>query len=167
MLIAIDKPFILLDIDNCIADDSWRIQHIRWDEPDQSKRYHKYHQLSPWDKVHNKELFERQKRHIVIMTSRPYAYEHMTRFWLHQAGCLVAIIKMRRNDDHRPSLEVKEEQLNELGRVHNIFPKDIHCAHDDREDIIDMYRKNGIDAERVCIHDVCAYTNTLTGEKHG
>ena len=37
--------FIILDLDNCIADDQWRISRINWQHKDPMRRYHDYHSL--------------------------------------------------------------------------------------------------------------------------
>jgi hypothetical protein len=65
---------------------------------------------------------------------------------------------MRGESDHRPSVVLKSWQLSMLMTSCSI--SDIHCAYDDREDVVKMYRRVGINAEVVKIHDSDAYNKS-------
>ena len=69
---------IILDLDNCIADDSWRIPKINWAAEDPLNRYHDYHSLSGFDTAHNHDLYINTRCDIVIFTARPIMYRALT-----------------------------------------------------------------------------------------
>jgi len=149
---------IILDIDNCIADDSWRISRINWEIEDPLNRYHDYHSLSGFDFSYNHDLFARSKDDIIIMTARPIMYRALTEEWLRRHGVPFQLLMMRDMEDHRHSVELKRNQLMALFANTDIKAGDIAGAFDDRADVIEMYSTFGIPAQVRSIHDVCAYT---------
>jgi hypothetical protein len=153
------KQYIILDIDNCIADDAWRIPHIEHSNADHFHRYHKYHSLAPWDICFNKNLFYKAKLAqigILLFTSRPVFYRHSTEEWLRRQGINYHALLMRNDIDHRSSAEVKQEQLSWL-HEYDVGLQQIVAAYDDREPIVKMYKNFGINAEVIAIHEVDAY----------
>lgn len=151
--------FIVLDLDNCIADDQWRIPKINWQKKDPMDRYHEYHSLSGFDRAGNKDLFQKTKHDIIILTARPVHYAPITMEWLNRQHIKPFALVMRNNDDHCPSVELKRKQMGWLMHLYGVNHKDIECAYDDRMDVVEMYLQHGIVAEVRAIHDTCAYTN--------
>jgi len=149
--------FIILDLDNTIANDEWRIKAIDWDCESMFDRYHNYHLLSAFDRPGNLCLFKNSKHDIVIFTARPIHYQAATVEWLVRNGVKVKHLFMRGNDDHQHSVALKEGQLKRLIAFHGIAKNSIACAYDDRPDVIEMYRRNGVAAEQVSIHSNCSY----------
>jgi hypothetical protein len=145
---------IILDLDNCVADDGWRIPRVNWRARDNFERYHPYHALAPWDAVANEWTYS--GREAVVMTSRPVAYREATEEWMRRALIRCRHLLMRNNADHRPSLAVKRDQLNALYHYGIDPERDIEMAYDDRADIIAMYVAQGIKATRVAIHNLTA-----------
>ena len=150
---------IILDIDNCIADDSWRIPRINWEAQDPLNRYHDYHSLSAFDTAHNHELYINTRCDIVIFTARPIMYRSITEEWLKRHGVGYQLLMMRDMDDHCHSVELKRKQLMALFNNTDIKAGDIVGAFDDRPDVIAMYATFGIPSQVKSVHDVCAYTN--------
>lgn len=158
----------LWDLDNCLADDSWRINFINWSAADLDVRYHDYHRLCSGDTVCNLSRFfavhNDNDIEPVFVTARPERVRTMTKSWIrsHITGTFPddAMLLMRGNRDHTPSLALKREL------VHGLRTRDwgdsglqIVTAFDDRPDIVAMYREQfGIDAHVLAIHSVCAYT---------
>lgn len=155
---------IILDIDNCIADDSWRIPRINWQTDNPIWRYHDYHSLSGFDTAHNHELYINTRHDIVIFTARPIMYQAITMEWLKRHGVGHQFIMMREMDDHCHSVELKEKQLNALFANTNVKAEDIVGAFDDRPDVVAMYATFGIPSQVKFVHDVCAYTKPLEEE---
>jgi hypothetical protein len=147
---------IILDLDNCIASDAWRIPRINWQQSDPDRRYHDYHSLSAFDSVGNRDLFE-GRSDIIILTARPVTFKAMTIEWLRRSGVPFKDILMRNVGDHRPSAKLKEVQLNWLTE-YAVGLSDIEWAADDRQDVLDMYASYGIPGKLRAIHNVCAYT---------
>lgn len=149
----------ILDLDNCIANDEWRIQHINWSETNPTARYHTYHGLAAFDEPGNTDLFNVFVPHdIVIFTARPSFYEAPTAEWLRRNGVNFKALFMRPNNNHTHSKELKRTFLTALINEFGVNPGDIFRAYDDREDVVEMYKKLGIPAEVRKIHDTCAYT---------
>lgn len=147
---------IILDIDNCIADDEWRIPHVDWKRTDPMARYRKYHELSPWDVVRNMVLYYHEPE-CLVLTARPVLYRIATEEWLRRAGVRALHLVMRNNDDHRPSLDVKRQQVRWLVEHYDVKLDSIRIAYDDRPEIVAMYQSLGIPAEVRAIHNTTAY----------
>lgn len=145
---------IVLDLDNTIANDSWRIQFIDWDAPTKFEQYHAYHQLSAFDEVGNDSLFW-NRRDVAIFTARPIHYHALTKEWLKRKGIACQRLFMRPEGNELHSRDLKEAMLVALM---NEGVK-IDAAYDDRSDVVEMFQQYGIAARCVRIHDVCAYTN--------
>jgi len=150
---------IILDLDNCIANDEWRIKEIDWEQENPTARYHNYHGLAAFDEPGNTDLFNCLVPHdIVIFTARPKFYGAPTAEWLKRNGINFSLLFMRDNNDHTHSKELKRRFLVELIQGMGVDPGKIVCAYDDRDDVVEMYKKLGIPAEVRKIHDTCAYT---------
>lgn len=134
----------LVDLDGCISDDRWRRELIR-EEGDPFDRFHAYHLGLHRDAAVNLHEID-PDLDVVVVTARPCLYAEMTLDWLREvAGIQPRYILHRNNHDHRPSVEVKREQVGWLFSYnlnYNVNPEDIAAAIDDREDIINMYREH-------------------------
>ncbi len=150
---------IILDLDNCISDDRHRIPRINWQQKDKFRRYHDYHLLSAFDELGNEDLVFGHTHEIVIFTARPVMYCALTTEWLRRNDVQFKHLLMRNDDDHSQSVELKKKQLGWLTSLYGIAKSDIFLAVDDREDVVDMYKSNGVDAILRSIHNVCAYTD--------
>jgi hypothetical protein len=158
---------IILDLDNCISDDAWRIRYINWSEENPLRRYHDYHLLAGFDRVGNQELFINTPHNIIVLTARPLMYRAITEEWLRRARIVPAVLMMRDNDDHQHSRDLKRQQLKFVMERYSVPAEAIACAYDDRPDVIDMYRELGVAAEVRFIHDQCAYTNPNQRSQNG
>ncbi len=153
------KKHIIIDLDNCVADDSWRIPRINWQKSNPIERYHDYHSLSGFDRPGNLDIFvEHRDAAVVVFTARPVLYHAVTEEWLRRTRIPFEYIVMRNNADHRHSLELKRTMLNWLPDMYGIPLESIVAAYDDRPDVVAMYKEHGIDGRRREIHNVCAYT---------
>lgn len=160
---------IIVDLDNCIADDSWRIPRINWQKRDPLERYHDYHSLAAFDKLCNEDILFGARAgvdQIVVFTARPTMYHAATEEWLRRNNVPFKHLIMRNNNDNRPSLELKRTMLHWLPELYGVPWGSIVAAYDDRPDVVEMYRKHHLPGYVRAIHDVCAYTppsnNTLT-----
>lgn len=136
--------YILLDIDNCISDDEWRIPYIKendWEE---------YHSNASLDKASNLHVVlcaQQIGADIIVVTGRPEQFREQTASWLILNGVIPSALLMRPNDSKLPSPQLKRELIEglDLGKC--------YCAYDDRQDVIDMYRSIGLKADRIFIHE--------------
>lgn len=159
-------PAIILDLDNCIADDAWRIPLIDWAQSDMDARYHAYHACAYYDEPHTGWIEETVTNlganflgmRAFVLTSRPARYAELTQRWL-AARCpalTLGAVMMRNVGDHRPSVALKRDQIVALldpNNEYGVRKQDILFAADDRADICQMYMELGIAATQQAIHD--------------
>lgn len=152
---------VIFDLDNCLADDAWRIKLIDWSQTNPGERYALYHSACRKDKTNPVSLgvFNRYKdtHRLFFFTARPVGVEEETRHWIECNLTHEYNLIMRNNGDHRPSVQLKREMVASLPE-YGVKVEDIAHAYDDREDIVAMYRELAIPATVLKIHDVCAYT---------
>lgn len=137
---------ILLDLDNCISNDLWRVPMIKHDAKDP---YHLYHMRAIYDEMGNAFLL-RTSHKIVIVTGRPNRYRDLTMKWLTKQGIGPQAVLMREDGDHRPAAQSKTDL------VMNYILQTNHAimhAFDDRQDVIQAYWNMGLKATRIWIHN--------------
>lgn len=146
--------YIILDLDNCISDDAWRVPKIRFDVSDLNQRYHDYHMLSSFDAERNTHLTIGHD--VIISTSRPQYYESITRCWLYKHGIAPAMLFMRKDYDHRQARILKREHYDAMmgANLNGLWP---FCAYDDSPEVIAMYRDMNVNAKQICINDADQY----------
>lgn len=146
-------PYIIVDLDNCISNDCWRQEAIKRDTLDFAKRYEVYHSLMPFDLFHNRHLVDRSNDGYknVINTGRPERYRAMTETWLKRNDIDFLYLIMRPDSAlHIPTVLVKEQNLIALLQRTEDY---VVSAYDDRHDVIEMYTRHHIKAERIAIFD--------------
>jgi hypothetical protein len=158
--------YVIFDLDNCLADDRWRLSLIDWSATHMDLRYDAYHRASAGDPVGNRARFigHMEAGHVpIFLTARPVTVMESTRDWIERE--LVPpgrnyLLMMRNRNDQRSSVLIKADQLRALSNpnTHNVDLRQIERAYDDRLDIVEMYRAAGIAADVLKIHDVCAVT---------
>ena len=148
----------IVDLDNCIADDAWRIPSINWQKINPMERYHDYHSLSGFDGIGNRDIVDREGVENIIFTARPVMYRAITEEWLKRHNVPYKFLVMRNNNDHQHSASLKRQMFYWLPAMYDVAWTDIVAAYDDRPDVVEMFRAHKIDAHVRAIHDVCAYT---------
>lgn len=138
-----------VDLDNCIADDSWRWHLFELHLPLPNERYTRYHDacgLDVPDNLHVLAEIKRNRYKVIIFTSRPEAVRIKTEKWLMKWGINYEHLLMRPDDNHEPSTVLKRRMLCEMLPL--IAPEyEIQLAIDDRMDILNMYQQEGV---RIC-----------------
>lgn len=163
------RQYVIFDIDNCLADDSWRIPRINWSTKNPGLRYAGYHDACLGDSAGNIGVFEGwvvgHGCTPIFITARPNCVREKTVNWLRRhlpgLGANEELILIMRNDndnDHSPSLLLKQMAVTQLAFEEGFTLNQVQVAFDDRDDIVQMYRALGIRAEILKIHDICAYT---------
>ena len=151
----------IVDLDGCISDDRWR-RHLILPAPVQNNsHFEEYHRLGHADNSVNLHEIVPEVP-IVIITTRPLTYYTATLRWVVAAiQSQPHAIIMRNPNDHRPSLEIKREQVQWLWDPNMVYgadgPHEIISAIDDQEKIVAMYRENGIPARVVRIGEEHVY----------
>lgn len=146
--------YAIFDLDNCLADDAWRVETIKHECADVFEKYDSYHCLAIMDKLANaNKLYAHANDKIIILTARPECYRAMTEKWLLKHWVKYTMLLMRPNDSHEHSAVLKLKLIKE----HGINPEEISCAYDDRQDVIDAYKSIGINASVLKINDIDYY----------
>jgi uncharacterized HAD superfamily protein len=150
---------VIFDLDNCIADDEWRLHMIRGEsESDNFQRYREYHENCGDDVCRIPVSDDRQSTHymimsgeydVVIITARPVEYSDLTEEWLLRNGIEYTHLLMRQKGDFRSSIMVK---FDAIVKTNDLRVEDIELAVDDRLDILNMYSQFGIPTRHVQIN---------------
>jgi uncharacterized HAD superfamily protein len=151
------STYVILDLDNTIADDAWRIPSINWQWSNPTHRYHDYHSLAAFDELGNQDLVWGHGHKLLIFTARPVHYAALTHQWLQRKGVAAEHVIMRNDGDRRSSVQLKATMLDWLHH-YDVDLRDVVGAYDDRPDVVEMYKARGIPAEVRSIHNICAYT---------
>lgn len=153
---------VILDIDNTISDDGWRIRYIAWGHPSGDARYEEYHRRAGYDFAKHRHLVREQHPDAtpVFMTGRPNKFREYTARWLEKNYLVPGRpyhLLMRNDGDARSAVLIKEEMLLAWLPHYGVELRSILGAYDDRKDIINMYRRHGVPAEVLAIHNKDAY----------
>jgi len=144
--------YIIIDLDNTISDDSWRINRIDWSKEDDLARYNDYNLLSGFDIAGNEWLFQDNDHEVVVLSSRPEFYAPITVQWLKSIDIEPIFLIMRENGDNSTPAELKQKQLQSFYNVMRATAADVIGAYDSDSESVEMYIKNGINAHVVDIH---------------
>jgi len=153
------KNVIICDIDGTIADVRHRLHYIR--NPDGSKK--KYAEAD-WDAFHAACVDDPPFEDVIqIVTDLMFEYAASRSYKLHFLSgrndtvreetvawlerhvyenlffMEHAELHMRKANDRRPDHEIKLEMVRQLG----FTPDSVLCIFDDRQSVVDMWRKNG------------------------
>lgn len=136
---------IICDLDGCISDDRWR----RMLMPVNGGSWDSYHEMACKDYFVNEKIIIGQQA--IIFTARPSQYRTPTLRWLAENGIDIAELYMRPKGNMMPSLLLKKKFLDDM--TFETPLTDISAAYDDRQVIVDMYRRHGLNAQRVTVDE--------------
>lgn len=133
---------ILFDLDGTIANIDHRRVHLEKDVPDWKSFNDELHNDIPNEPIVElyKTLWETKRFEIIIVTGRMEGARKITEEWLKSNSIPFERIVMRPDKDFRPDHEIKKEILAKF-KAEN---KDILFAVDDRQQVVNMWRNNGI-----------------------
>lgn len=145
------KRAAIIDLDNCISDDQWRLKYIEMHHEQPNDRYWEYHERCIGDVYLNRHIIDQlsETHCLLIFTSRPETVRFKTESWLNAARITYDLLYMRPIADHSPSVELKRQMLARLPADYQV-----EVAIDDRQDVLEMYRQQGISvAQRIFIYE--------------
>jgi phosphoglycolate phosphatase-like HAD superfamily hydrolase len=136
------KPLVLFDIDGTLADISHRRHHVMGENKNWGAFFKHMGDDAPNQPVVDlyKALQVSGLYDLVIVSARPDNNRPVTEQWLVWNGIEFERLIMRPAGDYRPDTEIKKEILDLLRDE----GKDIAFVVDDRDCVVDMWRKNGI-----------------------
>lgn len=144
------KSSIIVDIDGTLSNSSHR-QHFMETTPKDWKSFYKdmfADRPNDWCRL----ILKNMKRRfwIVLVSGRPSEYREITLQWLVKNDIPFHELHMRGDGDFRPDYVIKKEILDKQIKP---FHHDILFCIDDRKQVVDMWRKEGL----VCLQ--CAEGN--------
>ncbi len=131
--------FVIVDVDGTLADCSHR-KHFIEEKP---KRYDAFfkacHEDTLIEPVANLVEMLADRYHVIIVSGRPTDFCGIpTEDWLDRHGIRYEHLFMRQGGDYRPDYVIKQEIL-------DLLPKErIAYVLDDRDQVVDMWRRNGL-----------------------
>ncbi len=134
------KNTIVIDLDGTLANIAHRRSLVTGESPD----WNKFYSLVWADDVNDwcSTLMGAMKSKgykVVIVSARRRSTFNETYQWLHRKGVPYDdLFILRKDDDHRPDTELKQNWLDAYG------PEKIFFAVDDRQKVVDMWRANNI-----------------------
>ena len=136
------KPTILFDIDGTIADIRHRRPLLTQEVPDWKSFNKLMGQDTPNEPVVSlyRSLWKLHSFEIILVSGRNEKYRKITEQWLVWNEIPFGRLLMRMDDDNRADYLVKKEILDKLISE----GKNIEFAVDDRQQVVDMWRENGI-----------------------
>jgi phosphoglycolate phosphatase-like HAD superfamily hydrolase len=138
------KNTIICDIDGTIADLTHRLHHIHPSEG-QRKNWAAFHAGVKDDTPHHDMHFilwalVRSGMRVIYVSGRNEASRKDTEAWLNREGFPNGMLYMRADGDFRNDAIIKEEILDNHLRL---TPEDVLCVLDDRQRVVDMWRRRG------------------------
>ena len=134
-------PAVIFDMDGTLAD----CEHRRHFVDGKKKNFDKFYAAMGADGRNEPitglcNMYYLHDWHVVICTGRPEAYRKITEHWLKVNGVFYRELLMRPDERrHDPDYEVKQDMLNAI-----LETRQVHIAVDDRTQVVDMWRRNGI-----------------------
>lgn len=132
---------VCFDLDGTLADLTHRLPYIKSDKPDWDGFFEACDEDEPIPEMVllNRTIAARAR--IYITSGRSNKVRDKTSEWLDDVGVVYHRLFMRREGDHRPDYKVKEEMLTTIRAVCRQEPI---LAVDDRQQVVDMWRRNGV-----------------------
>ena len=141
---------VIFDVDGTLAD----CEHRRHFVSGKKKDFDAFYDAMAHDPVNEIvrglcNMYYLNTWHIIICTGRPESYRETTESWLKQYGILYHELKMRPDERrHDPDYEIKQDMLDEIRLVRPVM-----LAVDDRNQVVSMWRRNGIPCFQVADGD--------------
>lgn len=134
------QPCIIVDMDGTLSDPSHRLHHIK-QKPKNWKAFADGAKDDPPNKpILSLVLRLQESSRIVVCSGRHDEYDNDTRLWLRRYGVRFESLYMRQRSDYRADDVVKEQLLEQIYRD----GWDPWLVIDDRQRVVDMWRRNGL-----------------------
>ena len=141
---------VIFDVDGTLADCDHRRHFVTGKKKDFDAFYNAMASDSIKEHIRGIcNMYYMNDLHIIICTGRPEHYRKTTEEWLNKFGVFYHELKMRPNEKrHHPDYEVKQEMLDDILKT-----RDVIIAVDDRNQVVDMWRRNNITCLQVAEGD--------------
>lgn len=137
--------YVIFDLDGTLAD----IRHRRPLLPNWDAFFDACDKDEPiWPVIHVYQAMRSAGHfHVQVWSGRSDAVRDKTEAWLMKYLGHVPVLRMRRAGDHQPDDKLKESWLDET------LPESISMVFDDRNRIVEMWRRRGIQCFQVAPGD--------------
>ncbi len=141
----------IFDLDGTLANLDHRLHFVKREKPDWDAFFDAVDQDSVYEHVADlaRMLSYRRNHYIVVVSGRSDQCRTATLAWLNMHGIPAHHVYMRTGGDHRPDYEVKKDLLAEL-LADGYKPI---MAFDDRNQVVEMWRENGVPCAQVAAGD--------------
>lgn len=134
-------PTVNIENDGTIADITHRRHHVAGDKKDWGLFFSAMKDDTPNQPVTDTlNLYYTAKYNVILSSGRPANYRAVTEAWLNRYGIPYDVLFMRKFNDARPDVIVKQEMYNTY--IKPYFP--VKCVYDDRPSVCRMWRFNGL-----------------------
>lgn len=139
---------IIVDIDGTIADNMHRQSVLEAEPKNWDAFFMECHLDLPIEPI--VEIVQILEKHhtVLIVTGRSEKYRELTKLWLQKHKIIYDELYMRPENDYRPDHEIKEEILLKIRETYDPI-----LAIDDRQQVVDMWRRNGL----ICLQNEPKY----------
>ena len=137
--VTLDCEYVVCDLDGTLSNPEKRLHHIQNGNADWDKFFEEMVYDTPYDHVVSLLVDTYAGKPVVIVTGRPEPYRILCSQWLDYYEIKYHSILMRKANDKRSDVEVKQEILD------NFLDKSkIVAVIDDRPSVLRMWRGNGL-----------------------
>ena len=145
--------YYIFDLDGTLANISHRLHFIEGEKKDWDAFYDACDKDEPIKNTLKllDIIGSNDKNNIIILSGRSDAVRKKTIGWINKYVSIFYTLYMRKTGDHRPDVEVKQEWLDEWLKHHT--KEEIGGIFEDRKQVVDMWRKNGITCYQVAEGD--------------
>ena len=135
------SKIVLCDIDGTIANNDHR-QHYLGGKKDWEGFFSELINDKPISKIIKKiKAHHSSGKEIIFLTGRPEKYRYSTSLWLKENFEFEFRLLMRKNNDYRNKLLIKNEIFEDNFSKHSIY-----CIYDNDEDLIKLWKDKGINS---------------------
>jgi len=134
-----EKRIVIFDLDGTLADIEHRRHLVSDGRHEWDKFYEECNNDTPVEAVvRMAQVLRHFFYRIVIFSGRSEVVRGKTEYWLHRNEVEYDELRMRPDKDYTPDDQLKEAWLSEINK------EEILCVFDDRQKVVDMWRRNGI-----------------------
>lgn len=145
---------VVFDLDGTIAKCEHRLHYIYGEKRDWSGFYQACKDDAPnWPVIQTLNALSAAGHRCVIISGRSDEVRTETLAWLAQYDVHVVGLYMRPDKDYTPDDKLKERIMQDAQEEMGFKQEDVLCIYDDRQKVVDMWRRNGYTCFQVAAGD--------------
>jgi len=145
---------VVFDLDGTIALCDHRLHFISGEKRDWDSFYKACVSDEPnWPVIHTLRSMSTVGYKILILSGRSDEVRDDTLQWLNHYGVICDGLYMRQDKDYTPDDQLKEKMMLDAQAEMGFKKEDVLCIYDDRQKVVDMWRRNGYTCFQVAAGD--------------